>query len=405
MNIDSIIKNVATKNNLTDKQIEELQQKYKNDKRNIVVIESEINTISDYYKWQNIVSFAISNAPPLKDNQNYYIRTYDEKSNIILQGVKIEKISDTISGINQIEKVTIDNRYKAYRKINKVDVADNDIEIALCQVGNLLKVSGAEEYTVYNSNKEKDSIISRSVATNDYEEYYDFTSLNYKVEKYIKDGKIKSNLIEEYEKFEFHNREEDYIKLINKSLEILKNLPMISHRDIRNIRASYFDMIIFGYITNQVDRNLNNYGLICNKKTKEYRFAPLFENSIISMPNITEEQCNFNGYVCNRNKLIDILFDSYYEDIKEKITYIITNKTKLVKNIDIIVKQNLDLDSYNNLMSKIIKNISYLELKYKEKNNLQINPNSGFVNTLNMMIILIVIFTISISIALLIYTP
>jgi len=403
MNIETIINNIKTKYNLDPTQVNELLAKYQNDTRNIVVISEELESIGDYYKWQNIVKQAIENSKPLAENQNYYIRTYDENSNIILQGVKIEKIKDTTSGINQVEKVIIDDRYKAYRKINKVDVVNNDIEIALCQIGNLLNVSGAEEYTVYNANKEKDSIISRSVAVNDYEEYFDFTSLHIKVLKYIKDGKIKNSKVEEYENFEFHKREEDYIKLIEKSIQILRTLPMISQKEIRSIKSSYFDMIIFGYITNQVDRNLNNYGLICNKKTKEYRFAPLFENSIISMPNLQENECSFNGYICDRNKLIDCLFDSYYEDIREKITYIITNKNRLLKNIDIIAKQNLDITSYNNLMKKIINNISYLEQKYKEKNNITTTSNAGFVNILNIIIILGMIISISIAIANLIH--
>ena len=399
MNIDNLITEKVAKYKLTNKQKEELTKKYKDDTRNIVAIEIELDSLADYYSWQNKVETAIHNAPPLKENQNYYIRTYDEKSNIILQGVNIEKISDTTSGINQIEKVFIDNKYKAYKKVNKVDVADNDLEIAICQIGNLLNVSGAEEYTVYNSNKEKDSIISRNVAIADYEEYYDFTSLKIKVEKYIKEGKIKNSKVPDYKEFEFHNSNEDYIKLIEESIQILKSLPMISQKDIRSIKASYFDMIIFSYITNQVHRNLNNYGLICNKKTKEYRFAPLFENSIISMPNLTEDQCCFNDKVCNRNRLIDCLFENYYEDIKEKVTYIINNKTRLIKIIDIIAKQNLDINNYNILMEKIIKNISYIEKKYQEKNNIVANGSAGFVNMLNMFIILSMIAAISIGIA------
>ena len=178
---------------------------------------------------------------------------------------------------------------------------------------------------------------------------------------------------------------------------------MISQKDIKSIRSAYFDMIIFSYITNQVNRNLNNYGLICNKKTKEYRFAPLFENSIISMPNLTEDQCCFNDKVCNRNRLIDCLFENYYEDIKEKVTYIINNKTRLIKIIDIIAKQNLDINNYNILMEKIIKNIAYLEKKYQEKNNIVPNGSAGFINAINMVIILSIITVFSIAIANLIY--
>ena len=322
MNIESLIKEVTEKYHLTKKEQEKILDIYKDDKRSIVSLEVEINSLADYYNWQNKVEKAINEAPPLQPNQNYYIRTYDEKSNIILQGVNIEKISDTTSGVNKVEKVLIDNKYKAYKKKDIVDVADNDLEIVICQIGNLLNVSGAEEYTVYNANKEKDSIISRSVADTEYEEFYDFTSLYIKVNKYIKEGKIKHSKVSDYEEFKFSNSKEDYIKVIEKSIQIIRSLPMISQKDIRSIKAAYFDMMIFGYITNQVDRNLNNYGLICNKKTKEYRFAPLFDNSIISLPNLDETQCSFNGYICSRNKLIDCLFENYYEDIKEKVTYL-----------------------------------------------------------------------------------
>lgn len=399
MNIESLIKEVTEKYHLTKKEQEKILDIYKDDKRSIVSLEVEINSLADYYNWQNKVEKAINEAPPLQPNQNYYIRTYDEKSNIILQGVNIEKISDTTSGVNKVEKVLIDNKYKAYKKKDIVDVADNDLEIVICQIGNLLNVSGAEEYTVYNANKEKDSIISRSVADTEYEEFYDFTSLYIKVNKYIKEGKIKHSKVSDYEEFKFSNSKEDYIKVIEKSIQIIRSLPMISQKDIRSIKAAYFDMMIFGYITNQVDRNLNNYGLICNKKTKEYRFAPLFDNSIISLPNLDETQCSFNGYICSRNKLIDCLFENYYEDIKEKVTYIVNNKTRLIQIIDIIAKQNLDIKSYNLLMEKIIKNISYIEEKYLEKNNIIATENAGYVNVLNMFIMLALLTTISISIA------
>jgi len=403
MNIESLINETVAKYNLTDSQKNEILNKYKNDQRNSFALNKELESIGDYYKWQNIVDMAVKNAPPLKENQNYYIRTYDEKSNIILQGVNIEKIADTNSGINQTEKVFIDNKYTAYKKINKVDVADNDLEIAICQIGNLLNISGAEEYTVYNKDKKKDSIISRSVVVEDCEEYYDFTTLNVKVERYIKEGKIKNSKVPEYKNFKFQNTKDDYIKLIEKSIQIIRSLPMISQKDISSIRDAYFDMIIFGYITNQVHRDLNNYGLICNKKTKEYHFAPLFDNSILSLPNLTENQCSFNGNICDRNKLIDCLFENYYEDIREKITYIMTNKTRLIKIIDIIAKQNLDINNYNMLMEKIIKNISYLEIKYQERNNIIPNANGGYVNMLNMFIILSIISVLSIGIASLIY--
>ena len=138
MNIAKVIDDIVLKYNLTDKQKEEITKKYYNDTRNIITIETELNALADYYNWQNKVTSAIKNAPPLKENQNYYIRTYDEKSNIILQGVNIAKIADTTSGINQVEKVLIDNKYKAYKKVNKVELADNDLEIAICQIGNLL---------------------------------------------------------------------------------------------------------------------------------------------------------------------------------------------------------------------------------------------------------------------------
>ena len=401
--VEVLITETAKKYNLNEKQTQDLKEKYTNDNRNLVAIETELETIGKYYYEKNKVDAAIKNAPPLKENENYYIRTYDEKSNIVLQGVNIEKIGDTSSGINQIEKVSINNQYKAYRKIEKVDVADNDLEIAICQIGSLLGVSSAEEYTVYDANKEKDSIISRSVAVDDYEEYYDFTSLEFKVVKFIKEGKIKSDFLRKYGDFEFHNSKGEYKEIINKSIEILKSLPTISQEDIKTITKDYLNMIIFGYITNQVNRNLNNYGLICNKKTRKYYFAPLFENCIISMPNLKEKQCNFNGVICDRNKLIDSLFDDFYDKVKNKVEFIVNNKQKLINNIDIIAKQNLDLDIYNDLMQKIINNLSYIEKKYNEKNNIESNENAGFINILQMVTILSIITIISIAIAAFLY--
>ncbi len=162
-------------------------------------------------------------------------------------------------------------------------------------------------------------------------------------------------------------------------------------------------MLIFDCIINQSERNFKDYGILCDKVTKRYSFAPLFDNVFPSILK-NNDVISINGITCNRYELIECLFYNYYDNIKERINQILKNKNQYLQNIDVILKCNVDINNYNMLMNNIITNLNYFERLNQERTLVNQNTNSaGFVNAIQMVIGLGIIILFSVCIAYLLY--
>ena len=390
-NILNLVNSIAQSHQLTQQETQALINKYQNDTRDLKTIENELKTYASYYRIQNIKNNSIKNAPPLTNGNNYYVMTFDNNSNIILEGV-------TLSVINpETSEVIINSNFKGTKKHSSVD----DLEIALFQIGRLLGFDVAEEYHLYNSNKEKDSIIVKDLINNN--EFYTAENLKKRIQKLINSGKIKKEKwVDTYQKLTVANDKEDYMSAINYGLNIIKNLPSILEEDYQTIETKYFNMLIFDSIINQSERKFVDYGIICNKESKRYTFAPLFDNIF---PSIFKNNDVFylNGIACNRYEIMECLMYNYYDKIKDKINYILANKDKILKNIDIIAKYNLDLNTYIMLINNITTNLNYFEKLNRERTLSQQNQNAGFADITTIGITLLIIVIFSIAIAYLIY--
>ena len=162
-------------------------------------------------------------------------------------------------------------------------------------------------------------------------------------------------------------------------------------------------MLIFDSIINQSERNFKDYGILCDKETKRYSFAPLFDNVFPSILK-NNDILSFNGITCNRYELMECLFYNYYDKIKNRVEYILNNKDKILKTASMIFKYNVDLNTYNMLMNNIITNINYFDRLLKEKALFEQNKqNAGYVDIIHMVIAMVVIIVFSICIAYLLY--
>ena len=161
-------------------------------------------------------------------------------------------------------------------------------------------------------------------------------------------------------------------------------------------------MLLFDCIINQSERNFKDYGIICNKVTKRYSYAPLFDNVFPSILK-NNDIISINGITCNRYELMECLCYNYYDKIKDKLNYILSNKDKYLKNIDIILKYNLDLNNYNIILNNIITNINYLERLNNEKTLSNNNKIAGYVNIVQLIIGLVIVMLFSIFIGYLLF--
>lgn len=391
-NVVNLINSISPKYGLTKEQVNELIIKYQNDTRNIENIKHEIENVANYYMHQNKLAFTIQNTPSLNPGKNYYLTAFDSNSNIYLQPISI-----TVTNPESSE-VLVENTFKGYQKHTQVD----DLEIAICQVGKLLNIDIVEEYRVYNATKQKDSIIIRDIIDDD--EFYDVENLKKRFLKLITSGKLKKEKwVDAAEQLKVANTKEDYKTIIDYGLNVLKSLPSMLEEDYQKIEKKYFDMLLFDSIINQSERNFKDYGILCDKETKRYSFAPLFDNVFPSILK-NNDIIIVNGITCNRYELIECLFYNYYDKIKDRVDNILNKKDKYLQNIDIILKYNLDLSNYNMVLNNIITNLNYFERLNRERSRLETSSSSsGYVNIIQMIIGLIIIAIFSVCIGYLLY--
>ena len=388
----NLINQVSKNYNLTPEQFNLLTAKYQNDTRDNITIQKELNNICDFYRFQNSLNTTITNTAPLPQGKNYYVTAFDQNSNLYLQPVSITTTNPDNS------EVLVDNNFKGYQKHTQVD----DIEIAICQLGKALGFDIVEEYRVYNQNKQKDSVIIKDLINED--EFYDVEDLNKRFLKLINAGKLKKeSWVDESENLKVANTTNDYKLAIDYGLRVLKSLPSILEEDYQKIEEKYFEMLIFDSLITQSERNFKDYGILCDKETKRYSFAPLFDNVFPSILK-NNDVFSFNGITCNRYELMECLCYNYYDKIKNKLEFILNNKEKILKTASTIFKYNLDLNTYNMLMNNLITNINYFERLIKEKKIVEQNQNNaGYVDALHMLIALGIIIAFSVCIAYLLY--
>ena len=388
----NLINNISKNYNLTQEQFNLLVTKYQNDNRDSKIIEEELTNICDFYKYQNKINKTIMNTPLLEEGKNYYVTAFDQNSNIYLEPVSI-----TITN-PETSEVLLDNTFKGYQKHTQVD----DIEIAICQFGKSLGFDIVEEYRLYNKDKQKDSVVIKDLVNED--EFYDVENLKKRFNKLINAGRLKKeSWVDVSNNLKVANTKEDYKTVINFGIKILKSLPSMREEDYLKIEEKYFEMLIFDSIINQSERNFKDYGILCDKETKRYSFAPLFDNVF---PTILKNNdvFSFNDITCNRYELTECLFYNYYDKISKKVEFILNNKEKIIKTASTIFKYNVDINTYNMLMKNIITNINYFERIIQTKKIQEENKNNaGYVNIVQLLIALIIIMLFSVGIAYLLY--
>ncbi len=390
-NLIEIIKNTSIKYNLTQEEINEIMSKYQNSTKPINTLQNEINNLGDFYAHSHKLKNMKATAPNLETGKNYYVTAFDNNSNIYLQPVSVTVVNPETS------EVIVENSFKGYQKNTAVD----DIEIAICQIGRLLNFDIIEEYRLYNANREKDSIIIKDLVNEN--EFYDVENLRKRFSKLIANGKLKKEKwVDTCEQLTVANTKEDYKLIIDYGINILKSLPSILEEDYNKIEKKYFDMLLFDSIISQSERNFKDYGIICDKVTKRYTYAPLFDNVFPSILK-NNDVMSVNGITCNRYELIECLFYNYYDKIEERVKDLIQNKEKYLRNIDVILKYNVDINNYIMLSNNIITNLNYFERLNKERDLLRTNPNAGYVNIVQLLIGLIIIIAFSVCIAYLLY--
>lgn len=163
------------------------------------------------------------------------------------------------------------------------------------------------------------------------------------------------------------SREEDVVAAIDMFAIALDHLN-ISEENKETMKNNYFQMLVFDLVTGQKDRNNNNYGLLYNEKTKELRFAPLFDNATIHMPGIPTNLCQINGYFIDNKQMMEVLLNHYSEYTSDFIGNIVENQDNYIKRSNEVAKRVLTPSEQKWVMPIITENLNSLsEVSKKSK--------------------------------------
>lgn len=362
---------------LTNKSLEEIctliDNKFSNQLRK-VTHNNYLASLREYY---------ISSISKLKKGNNCYLLSYDE-------GVKVleQALITPIKDINpNLKLVKVNNSTKGYTKENSIN---NDYELILSDIAYLLSIPYAKTYRIFKSDMQPIGVLNIT-----FEEPKEkFLNLEDAL-RFIKEESPKFTLKEEL--VNIHDRKvrlglkeiytkEDCHKNLEYVLKLFSALPDIKEDNLKQLEKDYFQMKIFELLTNSLNNNLSNIGIIVNKEKSHYTYklSPSYNKFTVSLPSLgkTKTICNFD--IVEKNLLLETILTYYYIDVKELLSLIVTNKVTLLSIINQVIKEHLEYDEYNTYHEIIKDNLHMIKETYLEfKNRIPLSKEDEIKNQEN----------------------
>ena len=314
----------------------------------------------------SLKEYYISSIDKLSKGNNCYLLSYD-------QGVKIleQAYVSEVKQLNPFLKlVNVNNESKAYRKPND---KNNDYELIMSDIAYLLNLNYAKTYRIFDSNMEPQGILNITFE----QENERFLTLEEAL-RFIKEESTSFTLTQEL--INFHDRnvrfglkkikyKEDYKNNIEYVFKLFKALPDITEKNFEELRKEYLNMKVFELLTNSLNNNLSNVGIVVNKENKKYtyRLSPAYNKYSVSIPALTPDQTIFNFFIVDKNELLRILMSNHYRDIKELLNLIVDNKKTLLPIIKQVIKEHLEYDEFNNYYEVVSNNLNLISELVEEK--------------------------------------
>jgi hypothetical protein len=351
---DDKIHNLAENLSQTDKTLGEIytliDNKFSNQVRKINH-NNYLASLREYY---------ISSIDKLKRGNNCYLLSYDQGIKVLEQA-NVKEVKD----LNPYLKVVNINKVnKGFQKENSVN---NDYELIMSDIAYLLDIDYAKTYRIFD----KDMLPKGIININFEEENERFLTLEEAL-KYIEEESSSFTLTQTLK--DYHDKhirfglkeiktKKEYKENIEYVLDLFKALPDITKENIAELRSSYLNMKVFELLTNSLNNNLSNTGIIVNKESKKYtyRLSPSYNKYTVEIPTIKTDQTICNFYIVNKRELLNVLIQNYYKDIKQVLSLITDNKKSLLAIISQIIKEHLNYDEYNKYYELVSENIIMIE--------------------------------------------
>ena len=327
------INNLAENLSKTDKTIGEIytliDNKFSNQVRK-VNHNNYLASLKEYY---------ISSIDKLKRGNNCYLLSYDQGIKVLEQAnVKVLKELNPYLNVVSINKVN-----KGTQKENSVS---NDYELIMSDIAYLLNIDYAKTYRVFDKNMEPKGVIN----INFEEENERFLTLEEAL-RFIEEESPSFTLTQKLK--DYHDKQvrfglkqiknkKDYKDNIEYVIDLFKALPDITTKNLNELKKSYFNMKVFELLTNSLNNNLSNFGIIVNKESKKYtyRLSPSYNKYTTELETLNSEETICNFFIVNKRELLNTLIQNYYKDIKQLLTLIANNKKSLLPIISQIIKEH-----------------------------------------------------------------
>lgn len=310
--------------------------------------------------------YYIASIDKLTKGNNCYLLSYDQGVKILEQAFVLE-----IKDVNPYLKlVNVNNENKGYKKENSIN---NDYELIMSDIAYLLNIDYAKTYRIFDENMNPKGILNITFER----ENERFLNLEETL-RFVKEESPKFTLTQELinthdKKIRFGLKEiytkEEYKENIEYVINLFKALPDITDENVNELKHDYLNMKVFELLTNSLNNNLSNIGIIVNKETSKYtyRLSPSYNKYTVELPTLSKDKtiCNFN--IVSKRELLETLLTHYYRDIKGLLSLIVNNQKTLMPIINQIIKEHLEFEEYNKYHQVVTDNLAMINELVEEK--------------------------------------
>ena len=308
----------------------------------------------------SLKEYYISSIDKLKRGNNCYLLSYDQGIKVLEQAnVKVLKELNPYLNVVSINKVN-----KGVQKENSVS---NDYELILSDIAYLLNVDYAKTYRVFDKNMEPRGVIN----INFEEENERFLTLEEAL-RFIEEESPSFTLTQKVK--DYHDKKirfglkhietkKEYKENLEYVIDLFKALPDITTKNLNELKKAYFNMKVFELLTNSLNNNLSNFGIIVNKESKKYtyRLSPSYNKYTTELETLNKEESICNFFIVEKRELLNTIIQNHYKDVKQLLTLIANNKKSLLVIISQIIKEHLNYDEYNKYYKIISENLAMID--------------------------------------------
>ncbi len=350
---DEKINTLASELAATDKTLTEISNlidnKFSNQVRKIKH-NNQLASLREYY---------LSSIDKLKKGNNCYLLSYEQGVKVLEQAYlqDLEDVSPFLKLVN------VNNKTKGFKKENSVN---NDYELIMSDIAFLLNIDYAKTYRIFDEKMNPQGVMNLSFV----EKNERFLSLEEAL-RFIKEESPKFTLTQEL--LEYHDKnikhglasipnKEEYKSNLEYVFKLFAALPDITEENISKLKHDYLNMKIFELLTNSLNNNLSNIGLMVNKKNLKYtyRLSPSYDKYTIDLPAIGEGNTICNFFIVNKRELLNTIINTCYDEVKGIIRLISDNKDTLISIINQVSKEHLEYNEYNKYYKLITENINMI---------------------------------------------